>query len=102
MNLESMLSIFCQYDLMTSFEGGAMPEIDYEDESLLGLIDDSDSDNDSIPGLKDDSDSDDDSIPGLKDDSDWGSIFIDRSQPYNTLSLHQVQVPGFRELTSQV
>ena len=90
MNLESMLSIFCQYDLMTSFEGGsrAMPEIDYEDESLLGLIDDSDSDNDSIPGLK--------------DDSDWVDIFIDRSQPYNTLSLHQVQVPGFRELTSQV
>ena len=28
-------------------------------------------------------------------------VFIDRSQPYNMLSLHQAQVHGFRELTSQ-
>jgi hypothetical protein len=31
----------------------------------------------------------------------WGDVFIDRSQPYNILSLHQAQVHGFRELTSQ-
>jgi hypothetical protein len=31
----------------------------------------------------------------------WGNVFIDRSQPYNILSLHQAQVHGFRELTSQ-
>ncbi len=31
----------------------------------------------------------------------WGDLFIDRSQPYNILSLHQSQVHGFRELTSQ-
>ncbi len=31
----------------------------------------------------------------------WGDIFIDRSQPYNILSLHQAQVHGFCELTSQ-
>jgi len=45
-----------QLNLLTSSEGGprAMSEIDYEDDSLPGLIDDSDSDDDSIPGLKDD------------------------------------------------
>ena len=31
----------------------------------------------------------------------WGDVFIDRSQPYNILSLHQAQEHGFRELTSQ-
>ena len=31
----------------------------------------------------------------------WSDFFIDRSQPYNILSLHQAQVQGFRELTSQ-
>ena len=31
----------------------------------------------------------------------WGDVFIDRSQPYNILSLHQAQMHGFRELTSQ-
>jgi hypothetical protein len=31
----------------------------------------------------------------------WGDVFIDRSQPYNILSLHQAQVHSFRELTSQ-
>jgi hypothetical protein len=31
----------------------------------------------------------------------WGDVFIDRSQTYNILSLHQVQVHDFRELTSQ-
>ena len=30
----------------------------------------------------------------------WGDVFIDRSQPYNILSLHQAQEHGFRELTS--
>ena len=40
-----------------------MPEIDSDDDSLPGLINDSDSDDDSIPRLKDDSDSDDD--PGV-------------------------------------
>jgi len=31
----------------------------------------------------------------------WGDVFIDRSQPYNILSLHQAQEHGFRELTTQ-
>ncbi len=31
----------------------------------------------------------------------WDDVFIDRSQPYNILSLHQAQVHDFRELTSQ-
>jgi hypothetical protein len=31
----------------------------------------------------------------------WGDVFIDRSEPYNILSLHQSQGHGFRELTSQ-
>ena len=29
----------------------------------------------------------------------WGDVFIDRSQPFNILSLHQAQMHGFRELT---
>ena len=31
----------------------------------------------------------------------WGDVFIDRSQPYNILSLHQAQVHGFREVNSR-
>ena len=44
-----------------------MPEIDYEGDSLPGLLD-SDSDDDSIPGLKVDSDSDDDTDDALLGD----------------------------------
>jgi len=56
--------------LLTSSEGRsrAMPEIDYEDDSLPGLLDDSDSDDDSIPGLKVDSDSDGDTDDALLGD----------------------------------
>jgi len=48
-----------------------MPEIDYEDDSLPGLLDDSDSDDDSIPGLKVDSDSDGDTDDALLGDREW-------------------------------
>jgi len=58
--------------LLTSSEGRsrAMPEIDYEDDSLPGLLDDSDSDDDSIPGLKVDSDSDGDTDDALLGDQE--------------------------------